>query len=136
MFVEIAYCPTTIGTHMAQFSRDNPVLECVRLSCCDVGTARGVTKISHKLYQDITSTGGRHLIMFWEIHSHDFSTVFGPTNIMTHMAIYCRELSNFLLFSSVTHVKSCDKVIPMLPTSLVTCYAMICLRHLPQNRRL
>ena len=49
MFVEIAYCPA-IGTHMAEFYRDNPVLECIRLSCRDVGTTWGVTKISHKLY--------------------------------------------------------------------------------------
>ena len=43
MFVEIAYC-STIGTHMAEFSRDNPVLECVRLSCSDVGSGPGCHK--------------------------------------------------------------------------------------------
>ena len=69
---------------MTEFSRDNPVLECFRLSCSDEGcaVALGVTQISHKLYYDLlTSTGGRDLIMFWEIHSHkiEVSTVFGPS---------------------------------------------------------
>lgn len=45
MFVEIAYC-SAIGTHMAEFYRDkdNPVLECVRLSCSDVGSGPGCHK--------------------------------------------------------------------------------------------
>ena len=78
MFVEIAYC-SAIGTHMAEITRYLNVFGWVVAMWA---LALGVTKISHKLYYDLlTSTGGRDLIMFWEIHSHKngVSTVFGPS---------------------------------------------------------
>ena len=81
MFVEIAYC-SAIGPTWLNFPEITQYLNVFGWVVAMWALALGVTKISHKLYYDLlTSTGGRDLIMFWEIHSHKngVSTVFGPT---------------------------------------------------------
>ena len=103
MFVEIAYC-SAIGPTWLNFPEITQYLNVFGWVVAMWALALGVTKISHKLYYDLlTSTGGRDLIMFWEIHSHKngVSTVFGPSY---DSLLYGDPKLLTILFSSLTHV--------------------------------